>query len=404
MRKVDLLIIGSGPPGLSTALHPLRQDRSWADRMVLIEKAAHPCHKLCGGGLTRMGLGLLRDLGLPMPLPIPQVWIEDVRLVYGKRTIHVRGMPQCLIFHRAELDAFLAQQACQHGAVIHQNEAVEGISIDPHGVSVKTSQDTYFAQSVVGADGSKGIARRFMKGGEAKSRVARALEVITHAPPDAPQFLERYALFDFTPVRDDLQGYCWDFPILVGGHPSFNRGVYDARIAPSRPRARLPELLSDSLASLGDNPARADVAGHPLHWFSPRNCFAVPRMLLVGDAAGVDPLFGEGIAPALGYGKVAAETLQNAFAMNDFSFRDYRRRILRSEIGRYLLIRWCAAWGIYRMSGKPWFMHALWSFGGLQAAVWPEPPPLPTLPISTPVDLSTHRSADPKPLAEDQPL
>ena len=424
MQKIDLLIIGSGPAGLSTALHLLQRDRSWAERMVLIEKATHPRHKLCGGALTRLGLVVLSDLGLPLPLPVPQAWVEDVRFVYGERTIHIRGRPQLLVFHRAELDTYLAQQARQRGAVIHQNEIVEGVSIDPQGVTIKTSRDTYSAQAVVGADGSKGAARRFLRGGQSKSRVARALEVYTLAPLTAPQFLERYALFDFTPVQDELQGYCWDFPTLIGGLPHCNRGIYDARIAPSRPRARLPELFSDSLASLGDNPARIDLEGHPLHWFSPWNRFAVPRLLLVGDAAGVDPLFGEGIAPALGYGKVAAEALHHAFAVDDFSFHDYRWRILRSEVGRYLLIRWCMAWWSYRLSGKPWFMHALWSFGGAQAAVWPEPQPLPAQPLpaqplpaqslpaqslpahpfDVPADLLAQGSADPRPVAEDQPL
>src|SRR3990170_4013289 len=424
MQKIDLLIIGSGPAGLSTALHLLQRDRSWAGRMVLIEKAAHPRHKLCGGALPLLGLVVLSDLGLPLPLPVPQAGVEDVRFVYGERTIHIRGRPQLLVFHRAELDTYLAQQARQRGAVIHQDENVEGLSIDSHGVNVKTSRDTYSAQVVVGADGSKGATRRLLRGGEAKSRVARALEVTTLAPLSAPQFLERYALFDFTGVQEGLQGYSWDFPTLIGGLPHFNRGVYDARIASSRPRANLPELLSDSLASLGDNPARVDLEGHPLHWFSPRNRFAVPRLLLVGDAAGVDPLFGEGIAPALGYGKVAAEALQHAFVKDDFSFRDYRWRILRSEVGRYLIIRWCVAWWSYRLSGKSWFMHALWSFGGAQAAVWPEPQPLPApslpaqphlaqpLPVAplpaqlfdAPAELLAQSSADPRPVVEDQPL
>jgi len=63
------------------------------------------------------------------------------------------------------------------------------------------------------------------------------------------------------------------------------------------------------------------VDGHPIHCFSPRNRFSMPRLLLVGDAAGVDPLFGEGIAPALAYGQVAAAALMEAFTQADFSLR-----------------------------------------------------------------------------------
>ena len=51
MRQVDLLIIGSGPAGCSTALHLARLDPALARRTVILEKAEHPRHKLCGGGL-----------------------------------------------------------------------------------------------------------------------------------------------------------------------------------------------------------------------------------------------------------------------------------------------------------------------------------------------------------------
>jgi flavin-dependent dehydrogenase len=192
--------------------------------------------------------------------------------------------------------------------------------------------------------------------------VARTLEVIAPAPESAPHFSERYALFDFTPVGEDLQGYFWDFPSRVGGEAAFNRGVYDARFAPQRPKARLPGLLGQGLSQLGEaGPARP--AGHPIHWFSPRARLSGPRLVLVGDAAGADPLFGEGIGPALGYGEAAAAAIERAFASGDFSFRDYRRRVLASRTGRYLLLRWWVAWWSYRLSGQPWFMHTMWTLG-----------------------------------------
>jgi flavin-dependent dehydrogenase len=99
------------------------------------------------------------------------------------------------------------------------------------------------------------------------------------------------------------------------------------------------------------------------------NQFSANRILLVGDAAGADPLLGEGIAPALGYGKVAANTIQSAFDHGDFSFSDYRRRILSSRLGHYLLIRWWTAWWTYRLSGHTWFMKVIWTIGRGFAAV-----------------------------------
>lgn len=371
-KNADVIIIGAGPAGLSTALHLLHADPAWSERMLVIEKASHPRKKLCGGGVTRLGFHILRDLGFQLPLPLPQERVEDVRFIYGKRVIHVRGQPQFVVFHRAELDAYLAEQAQTRGVVIHEDERVERITETSRGLHVKTSQAMYRAQLVVGADGAKGVTRKYALGGRNQT-VARLLEVLTPATKDAPNFAQHFATFDFNPVRQKLQGYFWDFPSWVERYPKFNRGVYDARMVPKRSRASLPRLLKSGLMKLGTNPDTIELQGHPIHLFSPNNLFSQPRILLVGDAAGADPLFGEGIYPALGYGQVASKVVQEAFVTSDFSFQGYRRRLLRSSVGRYLLTRWVIAWWVYRLCRWNGFMHLLWTGGGITAKLWPTP-------------------------------
>ncbi len=58
----EVIIIGSGPAGLSTALHLLLCDPSWAERLVILEKAVHPRFKLCGGAVTPLGLKCLLEV------------------------------------------------------------------------------------------------------------------------------------------------------------------------------------------------------------------------------------------------------------------------------------------------------------------------------------------------------
>jgi flavin-dependent dehydrogenase len=216
---------------------------------------------------------------------------------------------------------------------------------------------------VVGADGSKGLTRRLVLPNGRRIKVARLLEVLVPVDTTLPHFAGRYARFDFTPAKKDLQGYYWEFPSWVEGKPVLNCGIYDARFVNKRGRADLPALLESSLAERGFESGSRAVQGHPIHWFSPRARLAIPRLLLVGDAAGAEPLFGEGIAPALAYGKIAAEAIAAAFASGDLSFRDYKHRVLTSHLGRYLLLRWCVSWWAYHLSWNRTFMHTLWAAG-----------------------------------------
>jgi len=60
-------------------------------------------------------------------------------------------------------------------------------------------------------------------------------------------------------------------------------------------------MLQEALVRTGVVLDDDKLKGHPLRRFHPRGLFSAPRTLLVGDAAGVDPLLGEGISFALGY-------------------------------------------------------------------------------------------------------
>ena len=136
MKKIDLLIVGAGPAGLSTAFHLHQLDPSWSERLVILDKAAHPRHKLCAGGLTRFGLKILRSLGFDLPLPIHHVPIHDARLKYGRRVIHFRDQPKFVVFQRAELDAYLAKQARERGIFIQENTPALDAVIDKDGITM----------------------------------------------------------------------------------------------------------------------------------------------------------------------------------------------------------------------------------------------------------------------------
>ncbi len=388
MQSVDIVIIGGGPAGLSTAMHLLRLDPSWAERMVVLEKASHPRPKLCAGGITRFGLAQLRELGLR--LGVPYVRVERARMEYCGRTLEVLGRPIFAVTRREEFDAWLAAEARARGVPLMEDCPVHRLERHPEGLIVHTEDRSFLARAVVGADGSRGLVRRWLNGPERPPRVARLLEVVTPASGSEHEYRTATARFDFSHVSRHLQGYYWDFPSQIAGRPFMNHGLYDARMAPGRPMAALPALLREALAAHGiPEEQGTPLEGHPIHWFSPWNRLSAPRVLLVGDAAGVDPLFGEGIAIALAYGQLAAESLQRATRRGDFRLADYKRRVLTSSLGRYLLLRWFGARVAYPLSRSHLFMRALWRSGGLLARIIgpghevPDlPPPPPVLPRS----------------------
>ncbi len=103
--------------------------------------------------------------------------------------------------------------------------------------------------------------------------------------------------------------------------------------------------------------------GHTIRYFNPRNTFSVPRVLLVGDAAGVDPTYGEGISFALGYGKIAAEAIKEAFRKDDFSFSDFKNRILVDPMGKCLKRRLMVARLLYTFRNRRVQRLVWWRFG-----------------------------------------
>ena len=136
-------------------------------------------------------------------------------------------------------------------------------------------------------------------------------------------------------------------------------GIYDTNILANKKRPQLKESLATEMSRLGFDLNDYEIKGHPIRWFRPDNEMSVPRVLLVGDTVGADPLFGEGISIALGYGAVAARVICDAFQQDDFSFRDYRRRVLRSALGQTLTARWFLAYIIYPIKWE-WFQILLW--------------------------------------------
>jgi flavin-dependent dehydrogenase len=335
-----------------------------ASRTVILEKARHPRPKLCGGGVLPDGEMVLADLGLDVA-EVPSMEAVFSCFVFEDRGACLRGTaPYAFrVFRRDEFDAWLARKAMERGLDLREEIPVIGVVPGDPYVEIITARGTYRARVVVAADGAHSRIRRVIED-RRRSHYIYALSTVTPPLPDGSSHRPEQAYFDFTAISRGIPGYIWDFPTQVEGQPMRSWGIYDSNTGSRDPR-RKQELLAAEMARQGYRLEEFPLQGESVYAFSPRNVFSAPHILLVGDALGVEKMFGEGVSPAIGCGRIAVEAIVDAFAKGDFSFKDYRRRVLTSEVGKALTARVFLAEVLYRVRNPVVQRFVWWRMGRL---------------------------------------
>ncbi len=331
----DVAIVGGGPSGISTALH--LQAAAPRARIVVLEKERYPREKICAGGLGARAFRLLERIGVEVACP--HVALDAVAMRVGGETLVVRE-PGCgAVVRRIEFDHAFARVAIDRGIAVREGSAVETLTVGPRGVALAlVTGEQVHARCVVGADGVGGVIRRQLGLGRGALR-AQVVELDTEAAPrDLPRDT---VVFDFE--TSALRGYAWDFPTLVAAQPLICRGVYVLGVAADQPRAR----LADYLAARGLDIACYRVKQFAERGFEPGAALSGPRVLLVGEAAGIDIATGEGIGQAIEYGAVAGPFLAQALDDDQLGFAGWKRAIDRHHLGIQLRIRHAAYRAFY---------------------------------------------------------
>jgi geranylgeranyl reductase family protein len=323
----DVVIAGAGPGGASLAVALAR--RLPGIRTLVLERARFPRAKPCGGGLTGHATEAMAALGLS--LGVAATPAPGARVRFGAFEREVRLPRPVNVIRREEFDASLVAAARAAGVEIREGEAVSGFDVDAKGVTVhtQTGRGSVRAAALVGADGAASVVRKRLVAREPVP--IRLFRAEVPAPPDWRGRNEM--VYDFSLFGEGLSGYLWVFPVPgdrlnVGlmHYPSDKLGG-----------AALTELLRRGLRvhgiELGD-----EARGWPAWGYRGRAAVSASRVLLLGDAAGIDALTGEGIAVAMEHALVAAEHLAAAFAGGDFGFRGYRRALRRAVVGRELTL------------------------------------------------------------------
>ncbi len=338
MNDVEVAIVGGGPAGLVAAAALLRAAPGLAGRVVVLEKATYPREKLCAGGLGDRGWRVLGDLDLAVD--VPHVPVAAIRLSTGRATMLGRpGGRIGRVVRRVQFDAALAEKVRSCGVRVEEGAGVRRLSAGPDGVTLETSRGPVSARVVVGADGVGSIVRRAM-GLHAGALRAMVLEVDT---PDGDGDPARDTLH-FEASWPELPGYVWDFPTVVDGEPLWCRGVYALR-ARQGVVAGLPPVEVDLEGRLGAWLAGKglDLAGCRRKRFGergyePRSVVVDGRLLLVGEAAGIDPISGEGIAQAIEGGARLGRFLADG-DRGPVHLAGWQRVFSGSRLGRDLRVR-----------------------------------------------------------------
>jgi flavin-dependent dehydrogenase len=338
--KHDVVIGGGGPAGLATALHLLQMRPRLAGRIIAIERARHPRPKVCAGGLIPRTVAALGELGTSLEIPQVQVFGGIARTESGVIDLPRSCEPLCTIVRRDEFDAMLARYARAAGLEIVEETRVLGAEQHAEGVRIATEHGLFDAQVLVGADGSGSQVRTSIFG-RTKHNIGRALMAELPVRRDrAEEFVRGIYRFDFNCVAAGISGYCWSFPCLINGEPHLNVGIYDQNPRHAVPTAKL-DLLGQLRAAFPEiNSWCADrrpaFKAFPIRWYHPQDHYVCGRTILAGDAAGVDPLMGEGISCAFEHGKLAAAAIARHLDGDNAALEAYGNELHRGLIGRKL--------------------------------------------------------------------
>jgi geranylgeranyl reductase family protein len=290
MKIWDAIIVGAGPAGCAAAY-----DLAAAGREVLLlDRASFPRQKACAGGLTLKTVETLRY----SIEPVVRQKISHMRLERdaSRSTVLRRRSPYCYMTVRKELDDYCLRQTIAMGAQFQRIGAIETISEDSSGVTLRVDGDAMRTRFVVGADGVHSRVRQLTDKGDGWFWRAFALEAMVPVADAARQDL----IFDFAPVQD---GYGWIFP--KGDH--LNIGLYSYAAEEKIDRSRLAAYICSRFGSV----SAMEVIGQYAGFGAAQHKILPTRIFLVGDAGGfVDPLTGEGIYFAVASGQAAAEAIE----------------------------------------------------------------------------------------------
>lgn len=292
----DCIVVGAGPAGTSAAYHLAAKNRS----VLVIDKAAFPRKKTCGGGVSP-AIAKLFDFDFA---PVIERTVSKVKYTWkmdDPMEIQLKGITPMWMVQRDKFDNFLIERAVEKGVEFKDSLEVTGIELQGDIWQINTNHGDFSAKYLIAADGANSKVAEWLGCAAAQKVPAASLEV----PGEVSDRRSDMAFFDFGSVKN---GFMWCFPKADG---------YSFSAAFVRNRQGKPEELKQQLtnyaAKFDLDTSNAEYKEHQLNLWQEDRPLHSDRALIIGEAAGiVDPLIGEGIRPAMFTGVAAAEAIDKA--------------------------------------------------------------------------------------------
>jgi menaquinone-9 beta-reductase len=328
----DAVVVGAGPAGSIAALVLARGGA----RVALADKAAFPRDKACGDLIGPRGVQVLTDLGLKVPdaghgsdlLAVGPSGNRSRLPAFPGRSYPGHG----IVVPRVAFDNALREAALAAGAV-GVRARITAVEKGPDETvrAVLADGQRLAGDVIIGADGALSTVAR-LTGMLDSAAALWGFAVRAYVPGEVP--LPLLVLLESAPWRI-YPGYGWLFP-GADGQANVGIGIGMGGTRHSAPLRGDLDRFTELLRSRGDLRPGAEpgpVVGGWLRMGGTGTPAAAGNVLLVGDAAGlINPLQGEGIAPAMISARLAAEAVLTDLCR---AGPDYASA-LAAAFGRYL--------------------------------------------------------------------